>query len=241
MVAWGSRYDQRQYHVASAASELLLHPMGLVYLEGYGRYRNYYRDALDRLGVTVNLIRVGTYKSFGEPFTENGPSAGLDRGREPAQQRALWSSYTEAVEQARKLAAGSVMRGIDALPQRLAASRRRRRPGWRCDARLVDALKTRDEMRQMLIERGEREDKAHKSFRQVSFDDYLQAPEAEARRRCGGRGGGRRRDRRRRGAGPGAIGGLSTAALIRKARETSRSRRWCCASIPRAAAPSAPS
>ena len=74
VVAWGSRYDQRQYHVASAASEVLLHPMGMVQLEGFGRYRNYYRDALDKLGVTVNLVRVGTYKSFGEPFTENGPS-----------------------------------------------------------------------------------------------------------------------------------------------------------------------
>ena len=30
VVAWGSRYDQRQYHVASAASEVLLHPMGMV-------------------------------------------------------------------------------------------------------------------------------------------------------------------------------------------------------------------
>ena len=49
--------------VAAHASEVFLHPMGMVFLEGFGRYRNYYRDALDKVGVTVNLLKVGTYKS----------------------------------------------------------------------------------------------------------------------------------------------------------------------------------
>jgi protease IV len=215
VVAWGSRYDQRQYHVASAASEVLLHPMGLVYLEGYGRYRNYYRDALDRLGVTVNLIRVGTYKSFGEPFVENGPSPASIEA-ESLLNNGLWTSYTEAVEQARKLAPGSVMRGIDELPQRLAAAGGDA-ARLALEARLVDALKTRDELRQMLIERGERDDKL-KSFRQVSFDDYLRRlkPKRDGDAVAvvvaeGEIGDGE--------APPGRIGGLSTAALIRKARE----------------------
>ncbi|MBL0124699.1 MAG: S49 family peptidase [Betaproteobacteria bacterium] len=51
-----------------------MHPMGVVMLEGYGRYRNYYKDALDRLGIQANVLRVGTYKSFGEPYTSNAPS-----------------------------------------------------------------------------------------------------------------------------------------------------------------------
>src|SRR5215218_254014 len=74
VVAWGSDYDQRQYYLAAHADEVLLHPMGRVYLEGYGRYRNYYKDALDRLGVTVNLKRVGTYKSAAEPYIANEAS-----------------------------------------------------------------------------------------------------------------------------------------------------------------------
>jgi len=215
VLAWGSRYDQRQYHLASVADELLLHPMGLVYLEGYGRYRNYYRDALDRLGVTVNLIRVGTYKSFGEPFTENGPSPASIEA-ESLLNHGLWSTYTEAVEQARKLAAGSVNRDIDALPQRLAAAGGDA-ARLALDAKWVDALKTRDELRQMLIERGERDDKL-KSFRQVSFDDYLRRlkPKRDGAAVAvvvaeGEIGDGE--------APPGRIGGLSTANLIRKARE----------------------
>jgi protease-4 len=215
VLAWGSRYDQRQYHVASAADEVLLHPMGLVYLEGYGRYRNYYRDALDRLGVTVNLIRVGTYKSFGEPFVANGPSPASIEADSLLNQ-GLWTLYTDTVEQARRLAPGSVMRSIDELPQRLAAAGGDA-ARLALDAKWVDALKTRDELRQMLIERGARDDKI-KSFRQVSFDDYLRRLEPQRDGAAvavvvaeGEIGDGE--------APPGRIGGLSTAALIRKARE----------------------
>ncbi len=215
VVAWGSRYDQRQYHVASAAGEVLLHPMGMVQLEGFGRFRGYYRDALDKLGVTVNLIRVGTYKSFAEPFTENGPSPASVEA-ETQLVHGLWGSYTDAVEHARRLEAGSLMRGIDALPQSLAAA------GGdlarlALEAKLVDALKTRDELRELLVQRGAR-DEAHKSFRQVSFEDYLARlqPKRDGEALAvvvaeGEIGDGE--------APPGRIGGLSTAALIRKARE----------------------
>jgi len=216
VVAWGSRYDQRQYHVASAASEVLLHPMGLVHLQGYGRYRNCYRDALDRLGVTVNLIRVGTYKSFGEPFVANAPSPASIEA-ESELNGDLWATYTEAVEQARQLAPGSLARGIDELPQRLAAA------GGdlaklALEARLVDGLKTRDELRQMMIERGAPDDSEKSSFRQVRFDDYLQRLKPRRHGDAvavvvaeGEIGDGE--------APPGRIGGLSAAALIRKARE----------------------
>ncbi len=215
VLAWGSSFDQRQYRVAAAAGEVWLHPMGTVHIEGYGRYRSYYRDALDKLGVTVNLIRVGTYKSFGEPFTENAPSpAALEA--ESLLNQGLWQNYTDAVEQARQLPAGSLARGIDELPQRLAAA------GGdlaklALQARLVDALKTRDELRQAMIERGAR-DEASKSFRQVNFDDYLARlnPERSGEALAVVVAEGEISDGE---APPGRIGGLSTAALIRKARE----------------------
>ena len=215
VVAWGSSFDQRQYHVAAAASEVLLHPMGMVQIEGYGRYRNYYRDALDKLGVTVNLIRVGTYKSFGETFTENGPSA-ASLEAESFLNQGLWGTYTDDVERARKLPAGSIARGIDDLPQRVAAAGGDM-ARLALDGKLVDALKTRDELRQMLIERGVRDEKTS-TFRQVGFEAYLSRLDAEREGDAvavvvaeGDIGDGE--------APPGRIGGLSTAALIRKARE----------------------
>jgi protease-4 len=215
LVAWGSSYDQRQYYLGAQAGEVLLHPMGTVTVEGYGGYRNYYRDALDKLGVSVNLIRVGTYKSFGEPFIANGPSTASTEADQYLY-GGLWASYTDGVEKARKLPAGSIMKLIDELPQRIVAA------GGdfarlALDARMVDGLKTRDQMRQMMIERGALDDD-EKTFRQVNFDDYL----ARVKQPDGGDSVGvivAEGDISDGEAPPGRIGGRSTAALVRQARE----------------------
>ena len=218
VVAWGSRYDQRQYYLAAHADEVLLHPFGMVYLEGFGRYRNYYRDALDKLGVKVNLIRVGTYKSAAEPFIANGPSPAA-READAALYGALWAAYTGDVERARKLAPGSIGRTIEALPQRLAAAngdtaRLALSEKW------VDGLKTPDELRELLMERGAKDDDG-KTFRQVSFGGYL--ARLETRRSGDGVGVVVAEGEIVDGAAPaGTVGGRSTANLIRKAREDKR-------------------
>jgi len=215
VVAWGSSYEQRQYYLAAHASEVLLDPFGMVFLEGFGGYRSYYRDALDRLGVTVNLVRVGTYKSFGEPFVANGPSRAAKEA-DSVLYNALWATYVEDVEKARKAPAGSIMRYVDELPKRLAAARGD--PAKLAfDSKLVDGLKTRDELRQVLIERGAK-DREAKSFRQVSFDDYLEHLKPKTSGDAVGVvvAEGAIVD----GEAPaGTVGGLSTAELIRKARE----------------------
>ena len=215
VVAWGQHYDQRQYLLATSADELLLHPMGLVRLEGYGRLRSYYRDAFDRLGVSANVIRVGKYKNFGEPYFANGPSPATLEA-DAAIYDALWASYTGMVEAARKLPAGALSQGISELPQRLEAA------GGdlarlALDGKLVDGLKTRDELRALLIQRGARDDEA-KTFRQVGFADYL----ARQKPKSSGDAIGvvvAQGDIVDGTAGPGTVGGQSTSDLIRKARE----------------------
>ncbi|MGZ8260893.1 MAG: S49 family peptidase, partial [Caldimonas sp.] len=141
VVAWGSGYDQRQYYLAAHADEVYLHPLGMVYIAGFGSLRNYYKEALDKLGVTVNAIRVGTFKSAVEPFIANAPSeASLEADRLLFGD--LWRTYQATVESKRKLAPGSIMRGIDEAPQRLAAAGGD--PAKLALAeKLVDALKTR--------------------------------------------------------------------------------------------------
>lgn len=215
VIAWGSSYDQRQYFVAAHASEVYLHPMGNIMLNGFGHYRNYYRDALDKLGITVNLLKVGTYKSFAEPYIANAPSAAASEA-ESFLYNAMWATYTDGVEKARKLPAGAIMRDINELPQQLAAV------GGdvaklAVAEKLVDGLKTRDELRQLMITRGVLDEQS-KSFRQVSFDDYL----AGVKPKLLGKAIGvviAEGDISDGNAAPGAIGGLSTANLIRKARE----------------------
>ncbi|KQV50477.1 signal peptide peptidase SppA [Pelomonas sp. Root1217] len=219
VLAYADSYSQRGYFLAAQAGEVYLHPMGMVGIEGFGRYRTYYKDALDRIGVTPHVIKVGTYKSFAEPYTANGPSPatveaeGLVYGE-------LWNGFTASIEAARKLEAGSIAKGIAELPQVLAAANGDPAK-LALQAKLVDGLKTRDEMRELLIAKGAKDEES-KSFRQIALNQYLAYVKdagtpnklqpgigivvAEGEIVDGD-------------AGPGRIGGDSTARLIRKARE----------------------
>ena len=213
--AWGSSFDQRQYFLAAHATEVWLHPMGMVYVEGYGRYRNYYKDLLDRVGVTANVLRVGKFKNFAEVWSANAPSK-ESLESEGALYGALWQSWTGSVEKARRLPAGSVAQAIESLPGSLQAAGGS--PArWAQDRKWVDALKTRDEMRALLVERGARDDDSQ-SFRQVSLHAYLEHVEPAGRGDAVGVivAQGEISDGR---APAGRIGGLSTAELVRKARD----------------------
>jgi protease-4 len=215
VVAWGGSYDQRQYLIAAHASEVYMHPMGMVNIKGFGRHRNYYRDALDKIGVTVNLMKVGTYKSFAEPYIGNGPSEAASEA-ESFLYNALWDTYTAEVEKQRKLPAGAVNASINDLPklmQDVAGDTGK----LALVGKLVDGLKTRDELRAMMIKRGAL-DLEGKNFRQVGFDEYVGRHHPKLFGDAVGvvvASG----DITDGVAGPGSIGGLSTSNLIRRARE----------------------
>lgn len=214
VIAWGSALDQRRYYLAAHADQVLLHPFGRVVLQGFGGYRNYYRDALESLGVTVNVFKVGRYKSAVEPFSQNEPSEEARRDEE-ALLGDLWSQYVAAVEAARRLPAGGIARLIDELPQRFAAVGGNSAK-LALEERLVDGLKTRDELRAMLIEQGA-PDTEHKTFRQIGLAQYLRAlPQREGDAVGVVVASGEMLD----GEQPqGLVGGRSTAELIRRARE----------------------
>jgi len=216
VLAWGSQMSQGQYYLAAHADQVYLHPNGAVLLTGMGGYHNYYREALDRLGVTVNVFRVGKFKSFVEPFVNNAPS------REALEADAYWlndawGSYTRQIEQARKLTPGAIGRMIDELPVRLAAA------GGdpaklALSERLVDALLTRDELRAMLVKRGAA-DAEHRTFRQVSFQEYRNALPDSGDRTSQVAVVVAQGDIVDGEAPQGVIGGRSTAELIRHARD----------------------
>ena len=214
VIAWGSILDQRRYYLAAHTDQVLLHPFGRVVLQGFGGYRNYYRDALESVGVTVNVFKVGRYKSAVEPFSQNEPSEDARRD-EVALLGDLWSQYLSAVETARKLPAGTITRLIDELPQRFAAAGGDAAK-LALEEKLVDGLKTRDELRAMFIEKGVPDPK-HKTFRQIGLSQYLGTlPEKEGDAVGVVVASGEMLD----GDQPQAlVGGRSTAELIRRARE----------------------
>ena len=171
-VAWGSDYDQRQYYPCRSRDEVLLHPMGRVYLEARALSQLLQGRALDRIGVTVKSEAGSDLQSAAEPYIANEASP-ASREADAFLLGALWTSYTDAVEKARKLPAGSIVRGIDELPQRFAAVGGDSAK-LALNEKLVDGLKTRDELRALLIARGA-QDAERKTFRQISFAEYLGA------------------------------------------------------------------
>ncbi|MBH9578452.1 signal peptide peptidase SppA [Inhella proteolytica] len=216
IVAYGDGFDQRGYQLASQADEIYLHPMGMVLLEGFGRYRNYYKDLFERVGVSANVLRAGKYKNFGEPYFTNGPSDATKES-EGALYGDLWQRYLAGVEAARKLEKGAVTTYIETLPARM-TELKGDTAQLALQAKLVDGIKNRDEVRALLMERGAKDEKGH-SFRRVDFKQYLaHAKEkpvhgkhvavvvAEGEIVDGS-------------ANPGRVGGDSTAALVRQARE----------------------
>lgn len=212
--AYGDSYNQRAYLLAAQADEIYLHPMGNVLIEGFGGYRTYYKDAFDRLGVSANVLRVGTYKSAAENYFTNGPSP-ASREADSLLYGALWTSYTDQVEAARKLEKGAISRDIEQLPEQMAALKGDTGQ-LALKQKLVDGLKTRDEMRALLIERGAKEGP---TFRRIGYGDYLahlkrQAPFGAAVGVVVAEGSIVDGETQ-----AGRVGGDSTAQLIRQARE----------------------
>jgi len=74
VIAYATGYSNDSYELASSASEIWLHPLGAVAIAGPGGSNFYFKGLLDKLGVTANVYRVGTYKSAVEPFIRNDMS-----------------------------------------------------------------------------------------------------------------------------------------------------------------------
>ena len=224
VIAYADGYSQVPYYIAAHADEVFLNPEGLLLLEGFGRHRAFYKEGLDRFGIEMHVFRVGEYKSAVEPFLRNDMSPEAKEALRDVYGD-LWHTWLRDVAEARKLQPEAIQEGIDALPDRLrAASGDMARMAL--DAKLVDTLAARDQVRKRMIELVG-EDKEKKTFKQIPFARYLAA-------RAG--------DRERKGRGdavavvvakgeilggdqpPGHIGGDSTAALVRKARQDEKTK-----------------
>jgi protease-4 len=100
VIAYGVGYTDDSYALASAASEIWLNPLGGVLIAGPGGSNLYYKGLLDKLGVTANVYRVGTYKSAVEPFIRNDMSPAA-RENYTALDQATLESWKQEIKQAR--------------------------------------------------------------------------------------------------------------------------------------------
>lgn len=224
VIASADVYTKGQYLLAAGADEIHLDPMGMVTLDGFGVFRNYHREGLDRLEVDWNVFRVGEYKSAVEPYLRDSMS---DEARAANREWLcdLWDSYLADIGESRNLAPARIADSIDNFNRELElVGNNAATLAWRLG--LVDHLSDRHQLRTRLAElAGVEEDQDPEV---IGFADYLSVLDVEK--------GFTDTDTDSVGENgvvavlvargtilpgsqpPGSIGGDSTAALIRQAR-----------------------
>jgi protease-4 len=220
IIAHGSSFSQSQYYLAAQADEIYLDPLGEVLLEGYERYRMYYKGLLDKLAVDVHLFRVGEYKSAAEDLVRTGMSP-EDRVEAKAYLDALWTSYKSAVGKARDLSPDVIDQYangfIDAMRTNSGDAAR-----VALEAGLVTGIKTEDEVTTR-VQQLVGEDDSGTGFPAVYLGDYARVLAAEQRLSGSSPGrvgvviaSGEILDGQQP---PGVIGSINTADLLREARD----------------------
>lgn len=119
VLAYATLYTDDSYQLAAHASEVWSDPLGGVAILGRGGSNLYYKGLIDKLGVNTHVYRVGTYKSFVEPFTrsEQSPEA---RQANQALADALWQNWQDDVQKARPRARIAAYAGDPAAAARAA-------------------------------------------------------------------------------------------------------------------------
>ena len=141
--AYADQYTQSAYLLAAQASEIHMHPMGQVGIEGFSTYPFYFRDLIDKIGLDVNVFRVGEFKSAVEPFIRNDMSESA-REANRVWLEDLWAVYKQAVASARSVNPDAIQSYADQLAERLVQTAG---DGAQLalQEKLVDALSHRDE------------------------------------------------------------------------------------------------
>lgn len=169
VLAYSSGYSNDGYQLGAAASEVWLNPLGAVAIAGPGGANLYFKGFLDKLGVTANVYRVGTYKAAVEPLIRNDMSPEA-RENYQAFGEALLESWRESVLRARPQAKvdaflkdmpGAVdAAGGDMAKAALAAG-------------LVDKIADRRRFEARLAQLGGEDDKAPGGYKHIKLASYI--------------------------------------------------------------------
>ena len=171
VIASGDFLTQGALYLGAHADELYILPESIVTLQGYGAYRTYFRDAIDKLRLDWNIFRVGTYKSFIEPFTRMDMS---DEDRESTRDLIdqLWTMYDADVSAALGLEPGAVADYADSIVDYVTATGGDVATAARAHG-LVDDLLTRGQIRQRMIELVGEDADTEDTYQAIGIGDYL--------------------------------------------------------------------
>lgn len=170
IIATGDQFAQGQYYLASFADEIYLNPMGSVNLWGFGVFRIYMKELIDRLAITFHVFKVGSFKSALEPFTRNSMSPEARTANQEWLNR-VWDHFCIDIAKNRNFAPGFLDDFINEMSVYIQRSGGNSAT-MALDNNLIDGLMTRAEAEQYLITLVGKSDD-DESFRQIHFLDYL--------------------------------------------------------------------
>jgi len=178
VITLADNLTQQQYYLAALADEIWLHPEGMVWIDGFSVYRQFYREGLDKLEVEVNLFKVGEYKSAMEPFVRDDMSP---EAKDANQYwiGGLWQQYLEGVSRHRgiplenlSLAINDFANGLEAVDGDFARFAEK--------LGLVDKLVSPPEAQLELAQKGAA-GAGSEGFRQVGMENYLMLTDMQHR------------------------------------------------------------
>ena len=114
IVAYGDNYSQNLYYLSSVADKVLLNPQGMLEWKGLAAAPVFYKDLLEKIGVEMQVFKVGTYKSAVEPFisTEMSPA---NREQMNAYLNSTWEQITNEVAASRQISTESLNAAADRM------------------------------------------------------------------------------------------------------------------------------
>ena len=107
IISYADTYSRNAYYIASVADKVMLNPQGQLEWGGLAGQTMYYKDALDKLGIQMEVFKVGTYKSAVEPYLLSEMS---DANREQISSYLgdIWQQTLKDVSASRKISADSL-------------------------------------------------------------------------------------------------------------------------------------
>lgn len=170
VVAISDSYSQSQYFLASYADEIHMNDLGHIGIMGFGVYRNYYKEALDKVAVKFHVFKVGEFKDFVEPYIRNSMSES-SRKHNSQWLHELWQTYTDQVEKRRDLVSGRLTDFVNHMADQLAKTEGDSAQ-MAFEMNLVDHIGSRIERKKSLIEKFGHDDDDENQLRQVNYSVY---------------------------------------------------------------------
>ncbi len=165
IIAYDVTLSEQKYYLSSLADEVIVNPMGMIELNGLSSQQMFFKGALDKYGVGVQVIRVGDYKSAVEPYIRTNLSQ-ANREQTKALLTDLWGKFLNTVADSRGLNADKLQKVVN--QQGYLDPEEAKKIG------LIDRVGYYDNVASKLREfTGETEEtEKEESFRQVELSEY---------------------------------------------------------------------